>query len=189
MIKRIIFSMTLLTSSIYAMKEINEEPSPQTQPSIQKSCLTSSSSFSKLTSEGRKKFSQSCASLHNALKDNPYLVGVKIINISKLYTLRITGGALNQTIQLNPVVDAPEKGPQYDIKYLLLNPMSSITIETFRPGSEIANQTQFRRLRGQDVFVINVDRIPDSKKFYSPIIMIDPYSINKARDLYPNLNL
>jgi hypothetical protein len=185
MLKRILFTLALLIGAAHAM-DYQETP---LQPEKVEACLTPSGRLYKLVNDGKQAFSQSCASLHSALKENPYLMGVRIINISKLYTLRITGGTLNQTIQLNPVVDHPEKGPQYDIKYLLLNPMGSINIETFRPGSAIANQTQFRRLRGQDVFVINVDRIPDSKKFYSPIIMIDPYSVEEARTLYPNLNI
>lgn len=186
--KRIFLSAILLIGAAYAMEKTNEDPLLETRP-LSAAAPANKSSLHKLKNCATQNLDRARASIHKALNDNPYLFGIKIINTSKLYTVRITGGTLNQTIELNPVVHDPKEGPQYDVQYLLLNPMSSIRIQTFRPGSAIANEMPFRRLRGQDVLVINVDRIQHTKKFYPPIIMIDPYSIKEARDLYPNLDL
>lgn len=183
MLKRILFSGILLINSALAMNESDPEGSSQDN------VIEHQSSLEKFKARSMKNVRQACSTINNKVANSPYIVGIKIINTSKLYSLRITGGTLDQTIELNPVIDDGQNEPQYDVQYLLLNCMSSINIQTFRPGSGIANETQFRRLKGQDVIVINVDRIPNSKKFYAPIIMIDPYSIKEARNLYPKLNL
>lgn len=183
MLKRILFSGILLINSAFAMNESDEEGLSEDK------VVVPHSSLEKFKARSMKNIHEACSSIHNKVTNSPYLVGIKIINTSKLYSLKITGGTLDQTIELHPVIDDGQNEPQYDVQYLLLNCMSSINIQTFRPGSGIANESQFRRLKGQDVIVINVDRIPNSKKFYAPIIMIDPYSIKEARDLYPNLNL
>lgn len=190
---------------------MEQSPKPE-QSRLAQMASKSGEAYNKIRKSTLNQLEIARASLHAAIKTNPYLNGIKIINISKLYSLKITGGTLNETIELNPVMPT-RNGNVYDVKYLLMEPLDIITIQTFRPGSAIANETKFRRLRGKDVLVINVDRITHSTvypwtetkpneplkeplpksdqptMFYPPVIMIDAYSHKKAKELYPDLDL